>query len=270
MKSISVKKIILSTAVLLGIFLMTWNVCLWASDEAAPQNHSFQYESAKDAYYKHEYAKAEDIFFNLSRELGDKNGYLFYNLGNTYFNMGKMGRAIQYYEKAALFIPRYPELKQNLVLARAKLADTIDESFGDYLLRTFYFWAAWVSFYEFQFVLVVVTFLFWGALTWRRLYCKTLMSHTVLVLLLCYGYFTLGCWLKSEHSRPGEFGIILLPEVEAKASYLEREKSLFVLHEGTRVRLIDEQDLGPKNRWIRVALPAGQKAWVKSNTIGRI
>lgn len=231
---------------------------------------ALRYDDARQAYYNHEYPKAEDIFFNLSQELGDKNAYLYYNLGNTYFNMGKIGRALQYYEKARLYLPRYTELQQNLALARSKVVDETNESFSDYLLRTFYFWSGWISFYEFQFALVVFTILFWLLVIVRRLRHKPFVSHTVLVLALFYGYFVFGCHLKTDQNRPQEQGIVLVPEVEVKASYLEKEKPIFILHEGTKVRVIDGQNFGEKNQWLKIALPEGQKGWVKSNTIGRI
>lgn len=228
------------------------------------------YEEAKQAYYNHEYLKAEDIFYNLAEPLGLRAGYLHYNLGNTYFNMGKNGRALQHYEKALLTLPRYPDLLQNLELLRSKLTDTTGESFSDYLLRTFYFWSVWLSYFEFQWLFIVFTVLFWGIFLWRRLRLKPLFGGIFLSLTVVYAYFVFGYHLKCDRARPGEFGIVLVPEVEVKASYLEKEKPIFVLHEGTKVRLIDRQELGKKKVWIRVALPEGQKGWVRENTIGRI
>lgn len=228
------------------------------------------YEEAKQAYYNHEYPKAEDIFFNLTRDAGHQSAFLYYNLGNTYFNMGKIGRALQYYEKAMLYLPRDPDLRQNLDLARGKIVDQVTESFSDYLLRTFYFWSAWLSFYEFQLALVVLTILFWLLPVVKRLRHKSPLSQTVLVLAVFYAYFAFGCYLKTEQNRPQEQGIVLVPELEVKASYLEKEKPIFLLHEGTKVRVIDEQNFGDKKQWLKIALPEGQKGWVKANTIGRI
>lgn len=228
------------------------------------------YKTAEQAYYDQEYPKAEDIFFNLAEQCGPGCGGLHYNLGNVYFKMGKLGRALQHYEKAKLTLPRDPDLKQNLVLAESRLADATGESFGGYLLRTFYFWSGWISYFEFQFAFILLTLALGGWCFWQKIRMQPVVSGRFAFLTLVYVYFVFGYHLKCSHSRPGEFGIVLLPELEVRASYLQTEKPVFVLHEGTKVRIIDMQNLGPKKNWIKVALPEGQKGWVKENTIGRI
>lgn len=69
---------------------------------------------------------------------GVQNGKLFYNIGNTYFQLGDMGRAILYYRKAALLIPGDKNLKENLAAARAGRVDTSSEKESARILETIF------------------------------------------------------------------------------------------------------------------------------------
>ncbi|MBI2340531.1 MAG: SH3 domain-containing protein [Deltaproteobacteria bacterium] len=64
--------------------------------------------------------------------------------------------------------------------------------------------------------------------------------------------------------------MVLKPEIEVRPTYLESEKALFKLHEGSKVRVIDEQKFGKKEAWVEVALPQGQKGWVRAEELGII
>jgi len=54
------------------------------------------------------------------------NGKLFYNIGNTYFRMEDIGRAILNYRRAQTFIPHDESLQRNLGTARMKCLDRIE------------------------------------------------------------------------------------------------------------------------------------------------
>lgn len=228
-----------------------------------------KYDMAKTAYFNREYRKAEKLLLELLADKPD-NGYLKYNLGNVYFKLGELGRAIQYYEKARRTVPRLTDLRINLDYAKTKRVDEITESFSDYLNGTFYFWSGYLTIWEFRAVLVFASILFWGMclwLFWRQR--KIILTRTILGFLI-FAYLVAGYWIKSNLEAPGRFGIVLNPEVDVKASYLDTDESLFQLHEGTRVRIIDLQRFGEDKTWFRIALPEGQKGWVRGSEIGVI
>ncbi|MCK5674608.1 MAG: tetratricopeptide repeat protein, partial [Spirochaetales bacterium] len=64
---------------------------------------------------------------------------LYYNIGNVYFQLGDMGRAILSYRKAALFIPGDSNLKENLETARTRRVDTLEEKESARILETIFF-----------------------------------------------------------------------------------------------------------------------------------
>ena len=225
------------------------------------------YEQAKKAYYDNDYEKALQGF-NALLEQNEDSGHLLYNLGNVYFKMGKIGAAKWHYEKARLLIPRNADLKINLSLLDSKLIDKIENSFSDYLVATFYFWSSQLTMGELGWVLFIFTIFYWTwciQKLWRK---KRFWTAETFIILIIFIYLTGGYYLKDSLEAYGHYGIVVNPEVDVKASYLEKDEPLFQIHQGTKVRLIDQQDFGEGGRWLRISLPQGQKGWVLSKDIG--
>ncbi len=83
------------------------------------------------------YEESLQRFLQISESV--QSGKLYYNIGNIYFQLGDMGRAILSYRKAALFIPGDSNLKENLETARARRVDTLNEKESARILETIFF-----------------------------------------------------------------------------------------------------------------------------------
>ena len=81
-----------------------------------------QFFEANQAYKNHQFQQAIDGYIHLI-ENGHENGQVYYNLGNAYFRIGDLGRAILSYERARLLIPRDGDLSFNLSHARNQTQD---------------------------------------------------------------------------------------------------------------------------------------------------
>jgi len=79
---------------------------------------------ANQAYKTGRFQEAANAYIRLIEE-GHENGHLFYNLGNACFQIGELGKAILYYEKASLLIPRDADLSFNLSHARSRTQDAV-------------------------------------------------------------------------------------------------------------------------------------------------
>jgi tetratricopeptide (TPR) repeat protein len=85
------------------------------------------------------YHKALLRFEKLVQD-GVVNGKLFYNLGNTYFQLHDLGRAVLNYRRAQLYLPSDDNLHQNLLSARGQQSDRIEPQQEVMLAKTFFFW----------------------------------------------------------------------------------------------------------------------------------
>ncbi len=227
------------------------------------------HNEAVKKYYDGDYQAAVAGFLKLLTANPD-NGSINYNLANAYFKAGELGKAIQYYEKARLMLPRDPDLKTNLRLAQAKQVDKITEGSGDQIYLGLYSWASWVTLFEYQIVFAFMAAIIWlwcFVRFWRR---QSLFGWPLLMTVILYVYLGFGLYQKSEREVSGHYAIIVKAEAEARSSYLEKEKVLFTIHEGTKVRVIDTQFFGENAHWLKIRLPRGETGWIHVDDLGMI
>lgn len=227
------------------------------------------YDSAKTDYHNRDYTASQIKFDQLLQDHPD-NGYLLFNLANVYYKMGELGKAIQYYEKARLKIPRVPEVKVNLDLMRKGQPKDEAQSFTDYLINNFYFWSSYITVSEFRLILLIVSIVFWGMVFYLFIRSKKILSLRSVLGLLILLYFAFGYYLKSDVAMPGRFAVVIKPEVDVKAIYMVKGQTLFQLHSGTKVRIIDRHEFNPNEKWLRIVMPEGQKGWVLADDVGVI
>jgi SH3-like domain-containing protein len=63
----------------------------------------------------------------------------------------------------------------------------------------------------------------------------------------------------------GNSGIILKDEIETISAPQEGSTTLFIIHEGTKVKII-----GRDNEWLKIELIDGKQGWVNAEAIGII
>ena len=92
--------------------------------EAQKKDISSQIILANELYHEKNYQGAADIFEKLIDQ-GETNGYLYYNLGNTYMRLGNTGSAILNYVRARALLPRNESLDANLRYAVNQTQDQL-------------------------------------------------------------------------------------------------------------------------------------------------
>lgn len=88
----------------------------------AAQNQALQ--AANELYRQEAYPAARDAYEALVAE-GYQSKALFYNLGNTYYRMEELGRAVLNYERALLLAPKDRQIQENLAFLQEQLAGEI-------------------------------------------------------------------------------------------------------------------------------------------------
>ena len=94
---------IIKRTYVLGVVLLTI-LASTSRAKAEIKDISSQVTLANELYHEKNYQGAADIFEKLIDQ-GATNGYLYYNLGNTYMRLGNTGSAILNYVRARSFLP---------------------------------------------------------------------------------------------------------------------------------------------------------------------
>jgi len=252
------------TAVTAAVWLVS---VLGAAPSLAAQQAFFT--EGNRLYQSEDYAGAIEVYERILEE-GYESGVVYYNLGNAYFKLGRLGPAILHYERARRLMPRDGDVRANLDLARSLTTDDITP------LPTFLPFAAvrwWVD-------LLPMTTL---RLTVAGAYVMTLAALTVIVVrrdtsLARWAWrgaiaagtveVVLGINLVVREAGIGrpEEAVVLAEAVSVQSAPSDDpELQLFTIHEGTKVRL-DRAD----DRWAEVVLADGRVGWVPVEVLGRI
>ena len=106
--------------------------------EAQEEDILLNISQANESYHEKDYPSAAKIFEDLIAQ-GQHNGYLYYNLGNTYMRLGKTGHAILNYLYAKTLLPRNENLDANLRYAISQTTDQLHPPQSGFLSGTL-FW----------------------------------------------------------------------------------------------------------------------------------
>ena len=105
--------------VVILVSLMIWPAFSFAQDAKAGGANPDKFFSSANAHYaKGDYAKAVENYVRVL-DLVVENGEVYYNLGNCFLKLGRIGYAILCYEKAGRYMPGDSDLKANMNYARS-------------------------------------------------------------------------------------------------------------------------------------------------------
>jgi hypothetical protein len=194
---------------------------------------------------------------------GIRNGRIFYNIGNAYFRMGELGRAILNYKRAALYMPNNENLRQNLEYARSRRLNKIEERDKEKIFKTLFFLHYDLSF-ELRFLLFTAGF----ALVWITaivmIFIRTGILKTALILFSVITVVFLGS-VATEifSSRGAREGVITMESVMARKGDAKSYQPSFTepLREGTEFSLLEE-----RGGWYHIELVNGERCWIPSRS----
>lgn len=223
------------------------------------------WEWANAAYSNGNYRQAADWYEALLAR-GVHGVKLYYNLGNSWFKQGRMGKAILNYNRALLLDPTDEDTEYNLSLAQARIVDKID-TVPEFFLKG---WLRRLGLTLGSNAWAVLGLVFLGAafagtilwllsrtLVWRKVgFYGGIVAAGLCFLSVFYADFQRARLL---HNREAVVMNLVAP---VKSSPGTGGKDLFVLHEGTKVRMQEELD-----GWIEIVLSDGNRGWIASDAI---
>lgn len=226
------------------------------------------WESANEAYIAGEFARAEELYKQILAD--DKfSAKLYFNLANALFKQNKLGEAILYYNRAQRLAPSDDDIRHNLEMAEALTKDRIEQVPEFFLkswlrsVRNTLSCRTWTAISLIMFALMLALGLLFVLA--QRLTIRKAGFYGLLATLLLFVATT---WFAAAERRAmldREAAVVISSAAPVKSSPDRSATDLFVLHEGTTLRVVSTLD-----EWSEVVIADGKKGWIESGKIERI
>ena len=202
-----------------------------------------------------------------------KNGEsaeIYFNLGNAYYRTDNITKAVLNYERARLLSPGDDDINFNLQFARSKTIDKITPE-SEMFFVTWYKslvnftsvdnWAKTGILCIVMTLLLVLLYLFGPQLMLRKIGFFGGLAFFVIFLLSNLFAFQ---QKQALDNRTG--AIVISPSVNIKKTPAKNSADQFVLHEGTRVDIIDKG----MTDWRCIRVGDGREGWIETKAIEEI
>ncbi|MFH1077241.1 MAG: tetratricopeptide repeat protein [Pseudomonadota bacterium] len=223
--------------------------------------------ASKPGRAKELYGKAVLYFERIIREGGIENGKLFYNIGNAYFRMGDLGRAILNYRKAERYIPNNINLVHNLNYAKNRRVDQVKDKIKTRVYKTIFFWH-----YDLSLKTRFMLFLFFFDLVWvwaitALFFKKAWIRYGIIISALFVLLFAGSTGIEVLKESRTHTGVILAKEVFARKGDSVTYEPSFTepLHAGTDFKLVES-----RMAWLYIELTDGRQCWIPEMAAGLI
>ena len=204
------------------------------------------------------YQQALIRFEKLVHE-GVRNGGLYYDLGNSYFQLHDLGRANLNYRRAQLYLPGDENLRQNLAAARGQQPDRIKPQQEVAVAKTILFWHYDLSARLRLWALVTANACFWAGLG-LQLYRRRRPFPWPVALALALSVL-LSASLLYEHFDRQRAGVLVAVETTARKGDGQAYAVSFdaPLHAGVEFTLVER-----RGDWLYIELADGRRCWVET------
>lgn len=233
---------------------------------AQTDNVDSLWNSANTAYSQGAWEEAIKDYQSIA-DASMESAPLWCNMGSAWYKNGYIGKAILCYERALKLDPSYEDARYNLQLMNSLKRDRI-ESVPEMILVT---WTkslsrlldsnSWAVCFMVFFVLslaMILLFLLGSSISSRR----TGFFTAIVFVIFAASSLAFSLWQKAECEKT-DSAVVMKPVSSVKSSpSSDSAKDLFVLHEGTKVMLIDNV-----GSWSNIELADGRQGWVPSSDL---
>lgn len=219
-------------------------------------------------YQNKNYEKALENYKSVLNE-GFVSPALYYNIGNTYYRLGKLGKSILYFEKTLKLSPDDEDALYNLNIAKAHTKDRIKEVPQLFIVKWWNSfltllpasgWAAAVLIVYFILLLLIALWFFTRNSDVKQF--STLGGIAVVIVLIISITLLVS---STNHENSNKYGILLQSVTTAKASPDDDSSDAFVIHEGVKFSIEDQLQ-----GWSEIKLADGKVGWIPQKSFGEI
>lgn len=221
---------------------------------------------ADSAYINNDYANAVYLYEDILANQGE-SADIYYNLGNSYYKMDNIAKAILNYEKALMLNPGNGDIRFNLELAQSKTVDKVTPMSEVFLVT----WMksltntmseqGWSKLAIASFILMLLGLVLYFFS--KKIAMKKIGFISALCLMLVCILANVFASSQKSKAQSHSSAIIMEPSVTVKSTPNEGGTELFILHEGRKVMIKDNT----MREWKEIQLEDGNAGWVPASVI---
>ncbi|MDR2585564.1 MAG: hypothetical protein LBC84_04990 [Prevotellaceae bacterium] len=232
------------------------------------QSFDMLWANANEEYAQGQYQEAFDQYKYIYNR-GYESASLYYNMGNCAFKMELYAQSILWFERAKLFDPKNPDVLYNVEIVNRFFVDKI-ETVPHFFMRSWIInvrdgftsneWAQ-VFLALLVVTLALLLLFFYGRSRSGR---RWAFYGALIVFILMISVFFFG-WSQKQQLQRHDHAIVMAPVVTVKSAPDRQGKDLFIIHEGLKIRFIDQV-----GGWGRIELADGRQGWIEVGFAERI
>lgn len=235
-------------------------------------------QKANTAYEKDKYKDALELYLQAEKAKGSSSD-LYYNIGNSYYRMGNMGRAILYYERALLLDPSNSDARTNLEFVNDKIqikSDTGDSFISEWIdsavsTHSSNSWATLAAVFFLALLGAALLYVFARKVALRKI---GFFGGWILIAVMA---FSIVCaFHMRDKMAVRDKAIVIVPSSTLSTSPRapkDKSEEAFLLTEGNKVAIVDsvENKTGmTAEKWYDVKAGDSHRAWIRSSDIEKI
>ena len=187
----------------------------------------------------------------------------------SYFKKEDYARAILNYEKSKKINPGDKDLEHNLAICNQRIADKIDP------LPTFIltqWWQGFVDFFSEKQWAFINLFLWASAMLFAYFFFtssggqRKKLIFWIGITTLIFSFITgLSGYKQYQNTSQHKTAIVMTPTVNIKSSPSGESSTVFVIHQGTKVKLKVKI-----KEWYQIKIANGNQGWIKEDDLEKI
>ena len=220
------------------------------------------FERANSSYNAGSYDTAVMLYEKV-RQAELESVALYYNMGNAYYKMREYPMAIWCYEKALKLDPSNEDARNNLAIANLAIVDKIDPLPQSFIVKGWQGMRSWLSSNHWAWCSIVAFALLLACiylfLRSRRVATRKFGFFAGLLMLVVFALSAVFAYQLKQAAENQDQAIVMAPTVSAKSSPHDTGMDLFVLHEGSKVTILETVD-----GWNKIRIANGSAGWLKA------
>jgi len=223
------------------------------------------YKTASQLYKAGQFEQAAADYEKIITQ-GYKTAEVYYNLGNCYYKLNTLNKAIVNYERALKLAPQDEDIQHNLAIANSKVVDKIIP------VPTLAILNAWDNFVSIRssngWALLAVACI-WLSLLFFAVYLfvgfrKFSFSSGSLFVIASIVFISLAV-KQSNKEQQTDAAILMVSNSFVKSAPDANGNDQFMLHEGVKFEILDRV-----GDWSKIRLADGKVGWIERSSYEKI